>query len=469
MLNPSAERGKRMHSSDVSISYSPIISYDVEQIYWMISEAFHLLGLDKGNYGKPEWNPLGRYIHPGDKVLIKPNLVMHNNPTGEGIECLYTQPSVVGAIIEFVLTAQKGNGSIIIGDAPMQGCHFNELIQKSGYKALVEGYQKRGTDIVLRDFRNTVSESIRGVVIEKELRKNAGVIVDLRMQSSFAELTAERIQNMRVTNYDPKVLLEHHSVAKHEYLIAKEILDADVIINMPKPKTHRKAGMTGALKNLVGINCSKEYLPHHTRQSKSIHGDAFLHKDFFLRLADHYADRKCSAEKLHHYKAAWVYRYASGFCRHIGQKKSKEKFSEGSWYGNDTIWRTILDLNKILQYADREGKICKERQRRILNIGDMVISGEKDGPVRPSRKDVGIILVGEDPCSFDEVVTALMGFDGKKIPTIRQMRLAEPEIYFCKDYKIVSNNDTWNKKNISEIYEHGSLNFAPNPGWEEVL
>jgi uncharacterized protein (DUF362 family) len=99
----------------------------------------------------------------------------------------------------------------------------------------------------------------------------------------------------------------------------------------------------------------------------------------------------------------------------------------------------------------------------------MVISGEKDGPVRPSRKDVGIILVGEDPCSFDEVVTALMGFDGKKIPTIRHMRLAEPEIYFCKDYKIVSNNDTWNKKNISEIYEYGSMNFAPNPGWEEVL
>ncbi len=458
-----------MQNSDVAISYSPIISYDISHIFQLVSEAFHLLGLDRENYGKPEWNPLGEYIRPGDNVLIKPNLVMHDNPSGEGIECLYTQPSVVNAIIKFVLKAQNGNGSIIVGDAPMHGCHFDELISESDYKELIEYYQKKGKNIILRDFRNTVSEMVKGVVIEKELRQNASVIVDLGEQSSFVGLTAERMQNMRVTNYDPTVLQEHHSVTKHEYLIAKEILDADVVINMPKPKTHRKAGITGALKNLVGINSSKEYLPHHTRQSKNIHGDAFQHKDFFLRLADHYADKKCSAEKLHHYKVAWVYRYASGFCRHIGQKKSNEKFSEGSWYGNDTIWRTILDLNKILQYADREGKICKERQRRILNIGDMVISGEKDGPVRPSRKDVGIILVGEDPCSFDEVVTALMGFDGKKIPTIRHMRLAEPEIYFCKDYKIVSNNDTWNKKNISEIYEYGSMNFAPNPGWEEVL
>jgi uncharacterized protein (DUF362 family) len=30
-------------------------------------------------------------------------------------------------------------------------------------------------------------------------------------------------------------------------------LQADVFINLPKPKTHKRAGITGAMKNLVGI------------------------------------------------------------------------------------------------------------------------------------------------------------------------------------------------------------------------
>lgn len=456
-----------MHNSNVAISYSQTISYKKENIYRMMSEAFRLLELDLEHYGTPEWNPLGGYVHPGDKVLIKPNLVMHSNPSGEGTECLYTQPEVVEAAIEFVLTALKGSGSIIVGDAPMQGCQFEELVKESGYESLIASYQKKGIDIVLRDFRNTVVEKRNGVVIEKELRRNESVTVDLGGASCFVGLSAERIKNMRVTDYDPQILQEHHSTQKHEYLVAKEVLDADIVINMPKPKTHRKAGVTAALKNLVGINSSKEYLPHHTRQSRDILGDAFQHKSLFLKFSDDYADQKCKAEKRHCYKRALLYRYIGGLCRHIGQMKTQEKYSEGSWYGNDTIWRTILDLNKILQYADRDGNICEERQRRFLNIGDMVVSGEKDGPVRPSRKDTGIIIVGEDPCSFDEVVTALMGFDCGKIPTICRMRQTEPKIYFSREYRIISNNSAWDGKEVFDIYKNYNLGFVSNPGWEE--
>lgn len=458
-----------MQKSNIAISYSQIISYDRSHVFNMASEALYLLGFDKENYGTPEWNPLGAFVHSGDKVLIKPNLVMHDNPSGDGTECLYTQPAVVGAVIEYVLIAQKGEGSIIVGDAPMQGCHFDKLTEESGYRALIEEYRRKGVDITLRDFRNTVSETVSGVVMEKELRKNDAVTVDLGGYSSFSGLSEERIKNMRVTNYDPQILQEHHTLEKHEYLIAKEILDADVVINMPKPKTHRKAGMTGALKNLVGINCSKEYLPHHTRQSRKLQGDAFLHQDPFLRLADNYADKKCKAEKLHHYRIAWIYRCAGGLCRRIGQKKAHEQFSEGSWYGNDTIWRTILDLNKILQYANKDGRICEIRQRRFFNVGDMIVSGEKDGPVNPSRKDVGIIIAGEDPCSFDGVVTALMGFDGEKIPVIRQMYQTQPELYFSRDYTVLSNNKEWDGRTADDICRNHSLQFVPNPGWEEVL
>lgn len=458
-----------MQSSDIAISYSKVISYENNHVFQMVSDAFYLLGLDKENYGTKLWNPLGEYVNPGDRVLIKPNLVMHNNPSGDGGECLYTQPSVLNAVIEYVITALKGSGSIIVGDAPMQMCHFDVLVEESGLKFLVDEYRRKGIDIRICDFRNTISNTVNGIVIEKKVIQNESIVVDLGKHSSFSGLSQERIQNMRVTNYDPGILQEHHTMEKHEYMIAKEVLDADVVINMPKPKTHRKAGITGALKNLVGMNCCKEYLPHHTRQNRKVHGDDFYHKSLWLRLADDYLDKKCKAEKCHCYKKAMFFRYVGGVCQRIGKKITHEKYSEGSWYGNDTIWRTIMDMNKLLQYSDKNGIICNERQRKIFHIGDMIVSGEKDGPICPSRKEAGIIIAGEDPCSFDEVVAALMGFDGKMIPTIRNMRQVEPKIYFHKEYQIISNNLEWDGRKFFEICKDSSLNFLPNPGWDDVL
>ena len=45
---------------------------------------------------------------------------------------------------------------------------------------------------------------------------------------------------------------------------------------MPKPKCHRKAGMTSALKNFVGANVRKEFLPHHTMGSIKEGGDEYF-------------------------------------------------------------------------------------------------------------------------------------------------------------------------------------------------
>ena len=435
----------------------------------MVSQAFRLLDLDAAHMGMPEWNPLGEYITPGDHVLIKPNFVMHYNPSGDGEECLYTQASVVDAIIKYVVRALNGSGNIIVGDAPMQRCQFDVLIKESGYEQLIEKWRSQGVDITLRDFRNTISDVVNGIVVEKELHQNEAVVVDLGDKSSFSGLSEKHMKNMRVTSYDPRILQKHHSIEKHEYLVAKDILDADVIINVPKPKTHRKAGMTGALKNLVGINCSKEYLPHHTKQSHDEQGDSFMHRNVWLRLVDELADKKCMAEGEHHYGKAQLYRCVGGILMRIGKKVSHEKYSEGSWYGNDTIWRTICDLNKIIQYADRNGNICETRQRKFFNIGDMIISGEKDGPVRPSRKEVGVIIAGEDPCSFDEVVNALMGFSNEQIPTINHMREAVPQIYLENEYEIISNNSQWNNKSMQYIYQNCNVGFMPNPGWEDVL
>src|SRR4030095_6711097 len=42
----------------------------------------------------------------------------------------------------------------------------------------------------------------------------------------------------------------------------------------------------------------------------------------------------------------------------------------GNWYGNDTAWRMVVDLNRILFYADAVGVLHERPVRRFLSIVD---------------------------------------------------------------------------------------------------
>lgn len=110
------------------------------KIYASIRDMFINLGLDKENVGKKNWNPLSKYVTPGQTVLIKPNLVNHKNP-GErdhirGMDCLITHPSLVRCIFDYVFIALQGLGRIIIADAPIQDCDFDILLSGTGYGEL---------------------------------------------------------------------------------------------------------------------------------------------------------------------------------------------------------------------------------------------------------------------------------------------------------------------------------------------
>ena len=54
---------------------------------------------------------------------------------------------------------------------------------------------------------------------------------------------------------------------------------ADVVINLPKLKTHKKTGVTISLKNMVGINGYRNCLPHHTIGTPDASGDEFAAAD----------------------------------------------------------------------------------------------------------------------------------------------------------------------------------------------
>jgi uncharacterized protein (DUF362 family) len=90
-------------------------------------------------------------------------------------------------------------------------------------------------------------------------RESEYVLFDLA-DRSLLDVPEWDASRFRVTMYDPDRLRRTHARGRHQYLVAREVIAADLVVNLPKLKSHRKAGITGALKNLVGINGNKEYL-----------------------------------------------------------------------------------------------------------------------------------------------------------------------------------------------------------------
>lgn len=398
-----------------------VISRKKNDAYSMVRECLYGLGLDTENYGKSSWNPLGCIIKEGNNVLIKPNLVKHNNPAG-GIECLVTNASVLRPIVDYVLIALRGSGKITIGDAPVQSCDINSLYTRGGYNKLIEFYHSKGISIEFEDFRGTISyfdEQHNLVQTSLEEQDSRGVLVNLGNISAFVGV--DHLDRLRVTNYAPRDLVKHHGIGKHEYLVSRTVLEADVVINVPKPKTHRKAGITGALKNVVGICVEKEYLPHHKQGSKDEGGDEYKKRDAIHKLRSHVYDRRDTANCDGNYHKAKAYTFITKllYCCLKLKDRNNQNYQEGDWYGNDTIWRTVLDLNRILQFADANGEIHQNRMREVLTIADMIVTGEGNGPLSPTSNAMGMIVAGFDSVNVDKVVASIMGIDYRKIPCIQ--------------------------------------------------
>ncbi len=439
-------------------------------VYRMIRELFFYNQMDAGNYNSPEWNPLGGDIKPGDTVLIKPNLVMHDNPAEtdgqKKLDCLITHPSVTRCVFDYVYIALKGKGRIVIADAPVQDCRMDILLERSGYGKLLEYLMRHQSDqlgIEFADLRDTRLEREGGRQRqgEREDVEYRGRVVDLGDGSEFAGLKTER--KFRITNYAAGDTVRHHSKGRNEYCVSEALLQADVVVNLPKPKTHRLAGHTAALKNMIGINTRKEYLPHHRKGAKDKSGDEYLGSHRLWKWLNSTGnDIKNWALKR---QADALVDSMNWACRLTGRKldrleENRKKF--GMWYGNDTIWRTILDVNKIVCFCDKSGRVCAERQRKVLHIGDMIVCGDQEGPMRPSYKKVGGILFSDSPVEFDYCVAKLMGFDYTKMPTLLNALKDSALIRETDKIRLRSNCGEFDKE-VDEIGLH--FGFRPSAGW----
>jgi uncharacterized protein (DUF362 family) len=435
--------------------------------YTALRQLLALAQLDKKNFGTRHWNPLGEFIHPGDTVAIKPNLVLHHNHSGGPLECVITHGSLIRAVVDYVLIALRRSGAVIIGDAPLQSGNFDQIRANSGLEDVLAFYRQHASvPVELIDFRceRARMDNRLGVLgVESAPGDPSGyAVVEFGKRSMLAPVS-HRFRQYRVTNYDPACMLLHHNPEKHEYLISRSILNAHVVISMPKMKTHRKVGITGALKNCVGINGHKDWLPHHTKGSLAEGGDEYIHSSMLKSVhcaIEEYKDVTQSRT------AKELLRFGAGALRCIGDAMARDPYSEGSWWGNDTIWRTVLDLNHALIYADRDGVLRSEPQRRVYFLTDGIVAGEGEGPVKPDPKPIGVLLAGSSAPVVDAVMARLMGFDFYKIPSVREaFSMSDLPLTRTSPHEInvVSNSADISGMHVRQIGEHFS--FTPSMGW----
>jgi hypothetical protein len=93
--------------------------------------------------------------------------------------------------------------------------------------------------------------------------------------------------------------------------------------------------------------------------------------------------------------------------------------NRGKYLDNDTIWRSMADLNRILLYADAAGRLQQARQRRYLTIVDGIVAAE-ESQYQPHPRPLGTVVIGSDPVTCDAVTARVMGFDPRKLRSVTQ-------------------------------------------------
>jgi hypothetical protein len=250
--------------------------------------------------------------------------------------------------------------------------------------------------------------------------------------------------------------------------MANSALECDVFINLPKLKTHKKGGLTCSLKNLVGINGDKNYLPHYTVGSPRNGGDQ-------------YRDNR-ARWRVEHLVAAALRRLSLTvpsigtrllrMARTIGARlpgHGASAIRSGNWHGNDTTWRMTLDMNRVLLFWNRERRTFDGSgpPRRYLSVVDAIVAGEGNGPMDPDPRPFGVVIAGTNPAEVDAVAAILMGYDPELIPTVREAFTPHALPIATgpwRDILVCSNRAEWSGS-LGAIDSASTPPFKPHHGW----
>jgi uncharacterized protein (DUF362 family)/Pyruvate/2-oxoacid:ferredoxin oxidoreductase delta subunit len=165
---------------------------------------------------------LEKIISPGNRVLLKPNVLAVRPPE----DAVTTHPAVVSAMCELVLEA---GGIPVIGDG--------------------SGIVRPGSTSTLQAFKASgIEDAASGCGAELINFETSGYVeVEVPNAGQFSRLH-----------------------------IAKAILDADVIISLPKLKTHELTLYTGAVKNFFGVIPQKNRKQAHALEDRDRFGNAVV-------------------------------------------------------------------------------------------------------------------------------------------------------------------------------------------------
>ena len=393
-------------------------------VYSAVREALHALGLDEARFGQADWNPLGQFVDAGSKIVLKPNFIRHWNPLEGGdenasLESVVTHGAVLRAMADYAFLAAGQSGEVIVAEAAQQDCDFEKIRIYAGLDELAAHAERVGHKFAVIDLRRETVIFDGGIIVERKPLSGDPLgyrAVDLGT-SSFFEGSGLDPNRFRGADYDSGPTSEHHRDGRNEYLLSETVLSADLIVNLPKLKTHKKTGVTLALKNLVGSNGDKNWLPHHSLGGVSEGGDEFP----AARLIDRLRSRATEIARplLARGRGTQFFRAA----RRVESATRGDAFIRaGNWYGNQTTWRMCCDLNRSLYYSDTNALAlgAEAPVRTVLTVLDGIVAGEGEGPLAPNDVPLGAIVAGTDPIAVDLVAVRMMGFNEQLIPKLRE-------------------------------------------------
>jgi uncharacterized protein (DUF362 family) len=422
--------------------------------------------LFKVNFG----SELFSIIEPTDLVVIKPNWVRESHlHKQEDWDYVISHPKIITAIIIKVLERLQRGGKIVIADSPETSASFSKILSYYPVKTWHDLSSRKGVDIEIIDLRDdefTVDEGI--VISRKKLPGDPLCNTEVNLIGQLSEFYGYNVSDRGYygADYNREETNKVHDGYNNIYRVSKTVISCDVFINVPKLKTHKKAGITCCLKNLVGINTYKNYLPHHSEGGPSEGGDQYDKDSFQSKIEGNLL----AFVKNHLLQSPVTVKYFKVFFR-LGEKifgKTEEVVRSGNWYGNNTIWRTIIDLNKILLYSNPDGKMRNNEwinAKKYIGIVDAILAGEGNGPMAPDAVQMGYIISGTNPVAIDAVCAKLMGFEPMKIPSIKNsftVTSFKLTNFRYSDIKITIDNEIFN---IDYIPNKFIRKFKPHFGW----
>ena len=177
--------------------------YGREEVLERVRESVELLG------------GLGHFISPGQKVLLKPNLLQAAGPE----KCVTPHPSVVYSVGKLL----KDHGcNVVLADSPGAGLSYTE----SGLRKV---YAASGLDKVTEELG-----------------------IELNFDTTYREVPNPAGRKVK------------------RFVVISPALDADAIVSVCKAKTHVMTAMTGATKNLFGLLPGWEKPSFHSRMESTM-------------------------------------------------------------------------------------------------------------------------------------------------------------------------------------------------------